>query len=168
MGSIHDLHDRNIYRYIVIPEMALHSMKPVDEYCITGEVITEFVFRKSVTKIWVVRLAAHVVHSFSQIGCKGTKKNGYMQEIFAKKTQPCGCALSGSPLPLYPTQAGGEFFPVLFMVQYARTAYAVTWTAFFRTGTVNIVMRAMGHGCIVFLFIVKNLSYMMRHFVPLL
>lgn len=65
MGGIHDLHDRNIYRDIVIPEMALHSMKPVDEYFITGEVITEFVFRKSVAIIWVVRLAAHLKLTFS-------------------------------------------------------------------------------------------------------
>ena len=44
MGSIHDAHDRDIYCDIVIAEMVLHSMEPVDEYNIAGEVITEVIF----------------------------------------------------------------------------------------------------------------------------
>ena len=49
-------------------------------------------------------------------------------------------------LPLYPTQAGGEFGAVLFVVGNALTAMSMTGTAFFRAGTIDVIMWTMGHG----------------------
>lgn len=62
MRRIHQPHDRDIDRDMIRTEMALHSVKSLDEYFISGEVITEFVFRRSVLVILSVRQAAHFIY----------------------------------------------------------------------------------------------------------
>lgn len=60
MDSIHHTYHGNIYCNVVVAEVALHRMQPVDEYFITGEVLAEFVFGSSVSIIWIVREAQSV------------------------------------------------------------------------------------------------------------
>jgi hypothetical protein len=48
--------------------------------------------------------------------------------------------------PLYATEAGGEFGAVCFVVSYTGTAMSMTGTGFLCARTIDIVMRAMGHG----------------------
>lgn len=43
-------------------------------------------------------------------------------------------------LPIYSAQAGGKFGAVFLMMQYTRTADAVTGTAFFCARTVYVIM----------------------------
>ena len=52
----------------------------------------------------------------------------------------------GLSVPLYSTEASGEFGAVFLVMLHTFTADAVTGTAFFRTGTVYSVMRTMRHG----------------------
>jgi hypothetical protein len=50
-------------------------------------------------------------------------------------------------LPLYATEAGGEFGAVLFVVSNTGTTDSVTGTVF-RTGTIDIIMWTMVHEAI--------------------
>ena len=45
------------------------------------------------------------------------------------------------PFPFYPTEAGGEFFAVLFVMQHTCATDAVPRTAFFCTGTIDALGR---------------------------
>ena len=53
--GIHHTHNRDIDIDPVVVKMRLHSMKPVDEYLITGEIVTEVIFGVSVAVIWAMR-----------------------------------------------------------------------------------------------------------------
>ena len=54
MGGVHDAYDGDVDVQSVVPEMQLHSVQPVNEDFITGEVVAEVAFGQSITIIWVV------------------------------------------------------------------------------------------------------------------
>ena len=74
--SVHDGHDGDVDLDVIVPEMELHSVKPVDEYFIAGEVGAEVTFGASVDVIFAMR-EVHVVGI--EFGCKGTTKNRHTQ-----------------------------------------------------------------------------------------
>ena len=79
MNRVHQTYNRDRDIDAVVVEMRLHRMKPVDEYFITGEVLTEVIFRISVAKIWAMRQAVHVL--FSKGLQRYNKKSRYARKF---------------------------------------------------------------------------------------
>ena len=59
MCGVHYLHYRYIDRDLILIEMRLHSVQPVNEDLISGEILTEFVFGTPVAVIFAMRKVRH-------------------------------------------------------------------------------------------------------------